>query len=281
MRHSDQEVQQRWGAATRWACAAGRLTLEYFHRRDLIVDSKADSTPVTAADRAVEQFLRKEIMTAFPEDAILGEEFGSQSGHSGWRWILDPIDGTKSFIHGVPLYGTLVGVGRCDPNDTTGHSYEPIIGVAVIPASMPGGECVTAANGAGAWYLCGDAEPVAAHVSKVHRLGEACFSTSEAKFFSLTGHRETYHRIEESVRLVMTWGDAFGYVQVALGREEIMADAELSVWDAAAVLPIIVEAGGRFTDWQGNVRIDSGTAVATNGLLHDEFLKMLTVVHHS
>lgn len=283
--HSDPEIQRRWEAATTIALEAGRLTLEFFRRNSLTVDRKADTTPVTVADKMTETMMRERIMAIFPEDAILGEEFGTtpgttpgmtpgtttDSGADGWLWVLDPIDGTKSFIHGVPLYGTLIGVGH---RDSMGQ-YVPVIGVAVIPAVIPGGECVTAAIGGGAWVLREGQEPELANVSNVATLAEATLATSETKYFALTGNSGLWERLERTVGLAMSWGDAFGYVQVALGRAEIMVDAGLSLWDGAAIVPIITEAGGRCSNWNGEPQIESGNLVATNGRLHDELLRLL------
>ena len=287
----DPEIQRRWAAATSIAIDAGRLTLKYFRRDDLTVDRKSDATPVTIADREAELLMRERIMSEFPDDAILGEEFGERPGISGWQWVLDPIDGTKSFIHGVPLYGTLIGVGRNGihvhkttvdentmknaPGQTGGMSdYVPVIGVAMIPAVVPGGECVTAALSGGAWVLRDGEPPKRPRVSDVSQVSEACLATSEFRWFARKGINATRDRLESATRLAMSWGDAFGYVQVALGRAEVMVDVGMNLWDVAAIPPIIHESGGRFTDWTGSPGITT-TAVATNGPLHDEILRLL------
>ncbi len=174
-------IQMRLESAVRIAREAGDLTLDYFRRRDLAVEFKADASPVTAADRAAEERLRQRIAQLFPDDSILGEEFGAAVGTSGYQWVLDPIDGTKSFVHGVPIYTTLVAVLA---------DGQPQLGVIYAPAC---GEMVYAAKGGGCWYRdarCGDAAPTPARVSEVRQLRESLLLTSEIGSFS-TGERMT------------------------------------------------------------------------------------------
>jgi histidinol-phosphatase len=256
------EIMARLELAVAAAHEAGAITLEYFRREDLCVDRKADDSPVTIADRQAEQHLRDRILTAFSDDGIVGEELGRQEGKSGFRWILDPIDGTKSFIHGVPLYGNLVGVeqgGQC------------VLGVINIP---PLRECVYAAVGQGAWYVAGDAQPRPARVSRRAKLAEGLFLTSEVASFGVIGRREVYDKLQAAARLTRTWGDCYAYLMVATGRAEVVVDPLMNIWDAAALLPILEEAGGTFTDWDGQRTIYSGNGVATNGLVLDEVLQM-------
>ncbi|MHB8903266.1 MAG: histidinol-phosphatase [Thermoguttaceae bacterium] len=260
MNAPDSSLKNRLDFALAIARQAGRLTMQYFRREGLDVDRKSDDSPVTVADRLAEQHLRAAIADAYPEDAILGEEFGQVAGTSPYRWILDPIDGTKSFIHGVPLFGNLVAIEQ---------EGQGLIGVILIPALD---ECVYAAKGLGAWYTRGTAAPVPARVSRCPRLAEGLFLTSEVKCFTEVGRDEAYNRLQRAARLTRTWGDCYGFLLVATGRAELMADAYLSLWDAAALQPIIEEAGGSFTDWTGNPTIQSGEAVATNGLIRDEVL---------
>lgn len=260
MNAKDSELTHRLDLACRAAYEAGKITLDYFRRDDLAVQRKADDSPVTAADREAEQHLRKRIAEAFPDDAILGEEFPDREGTSGFRWILDPIDGTKSFIHGVPLYGTLVGVE---------HGGESVIGVNLVPALD---ECVYAAQGQGAWYVRGERAPVPARVSECARLSEGLFLTSEVANFEKTGRRPVYDRLQSVARLTRTWGDCYGYLLLATGRAELMVDPIMEIWDAAALVPIFQEAGGTFTDWEGRVNIHSRKGMATNGRVLDEAL---------
>ena len=257
------EIVQRLQLAVEAAGEAGKITLESFRRDDLCVERKGDDSPVTAADRQAEEHLRKRISDAFPHDGILGEEFPEREGQTGFRWILDPIDGTKSFIHGVPLYGTLVGI-EC--------RGESVVGVNLIPALH---ECVYAAKGQGAWYVSGDNPPVRARVSDCPSLAEGLFLTSEVANFYTSGRRHVYDRLQAAARLTRTWGDCYGYLMLATGRAELMVDPIMEVWDAAALLPILQEAGGTFTDWQGRRTIHSGEGVATNGRILDEVLAII------
>jgi histidinol phosphatase-like enzyme (inositol monophosphatase family) len=244
---------------------AGRLTLDYFQRDDLAVERKADASPVTVADRGAEQLLRDRIAVVFPDDAILGEELGERPGTSGFRWILDPIDGTKSFIHGVPLYGTLVGLE---------HESQPADGIIHIPALD---ETAYAAIGQGAWYVRGSDGPRPARVSATTKLAESLFVTSEVISFHRRGAQQVYEHLQAECRLTRTWGDCYGYLLVATGRAEVMVDPIMNIWDAAALLPIIQEAGGTYTDWRGAATIHSGEGVATNGLVLDEVLRITRV----
>ncbi len=254
------DIAGRLELAVEAAREAGWITLEYFRAADLQVERKEDDSPVTAADRRAEEHLRHRIVEAFPDDAILGEELPERPGDSGFRWILDPIDGTKSFIHGVPLYATLLGVE---------HEGEPAAGVIVIPALD---ECVYAAAEQGAWYVHGKTPQQPAKVSECKTLADGLFLTSEVATFDKIGHREVYDRLQTSMRLSRSWGDAYGYMMVATGRAEVMIDPVVNIWDIAAVLPIIEQSGGVFTDWQGRRTIHSGNGVATNGLVHDDVL---------
>jgi histidinol phosphatase-like enzyme (inositol monophosphatase family) len=258
------EIAERLQFAVEIAREAGDGTLRYFRRSDLAVERKADHSPVTIADRAAEELLRQRIGERFPRDAIIGEEFGDQTGESGFQWVLDPIDGTKSFIHGVPLYTTLVAVLQND---------EPQIGVIHAPAL---GETVYAAKGSGCWYTCGSAnKPQAARVSTVTTLSESLLLTSELEGFRLRRSgdaTDVFMRLQRAARVVRTWGDGYGYLMVATGRAEVMIDPIMNLWDAAPLLPILAEAGGHFSDWKGNATIRAGEALATSGRLSREVL---------
>ena len=237
---------------------AGKITLKYFGRTPA-VETKADRTPVTAADRETEAYLREAVASRFPSDGIIGEEFGEERAEATRRWILDPIDGTFSFVRGVPLYGVLVGVEERD---------EPILGVIRLPAL---GETVAAARGQGCHW---DGRPATA--SLVSELQDAlCLATDFALREDGSAQTSALRRLVGASRAARTWGDCFGYVLVATGRADVMVDREVHVWDCAPLLPVLEEANGRFTDWQGRRTIRGGTAVATNGLLHDEVLALL------
>jgi len=237
---------------------AGEFTLRRFDNPALEVDRKQDGTPVTAVDREAEELLRRRIAEKFPEDAILGEEFPDREGTSGYKWILDPIDGTKSFIHAVPLYSTLVSIEK---------EGEPFAGVIAVPAL---GKGVYAEKGSGAyrWEPGGSIFP--AGVSKTARLEDALFLTSEVKTFKETGRFALYNTLEDKCRLTRTWGDAYGYYLVATGRADLMVDPEMSPWDAGPMAVIMEEAGGIFADWSGKETIYGGNGFACNRLLFEQ-----------
>ncbi|MHB1035175.1 MAG: histidinol-phosphatase [Pirellulales bacterium] len=260
MNPTQDDLSARLNLALEAAKEAGRITLGYFQREDLAIDLKQDATPVTAADREAEQHLRRRIGAAFPADGILGEEFPELEGTSGFRWILDPIDGTKSFIHGVPLYGTLVGVE---------FDARSVLGVILMPALE---ECVYAAAGQGAWYIRSEKPPRPARVSTCDRLSQGLFCTCDVPSFGETGRQQAYERLQAAAGLSRTWGDCYGYLLVATGRAELMVDPVMNVWDAAALQPILEEAGGTFTDWQGQPTIHHGEGIATNGRVLEEVL---------
>jgi histidinol-phosphatase len=256
---SDNQLAPRLEWALAAAREAGQLTLRYFRAADLAVETKLDASPVTVADRQAEQLLRARITERFADDAILGEEFPEKQGTSGFRWILDPIDGTKSFITGVPLYGTLVGIE---------HQGRSVVGVIDIPALD---ERVYAAVGGGAWYQHGNAAPSRAAVSSKATLAESVFCTSDCRF-PTPARIKAFRRLSYACRIARTWGDCYGYLLVATGRAEIMVDPLMNVWDAAAIQPIVTEAGGTFTDWRGEPTIYHGEGIATNGHVLKEVL---------
>jgi histidinol phosphatase-like enzyme (inositol monophosphatase family) len=264
VKESNHSMQQRLEYARSIAQAAGKHTLRYFYEAEkLIVERKSDESPVTIADKETEQLLRQRIAERFPDDAVLGEEFPNTGGTSGFRWFLDPIDGTTSFIHGVPLYSTLIGLeqeGQC------------VGGVIALPALH---ELVWAGIGLGAWHETSRRESKRCRVSQCTKLSEATFITSEVLTFNKCNRRAAYDQLETHVRLTRTWGDAYGYALIATGRADVMVDPIMSEWDAAPLLVILEESGGRFTDWQGKPTIFGKEGVATNGVLHESVLALL------
>ena len=257
------EANRRYELAQRLAYEAGKRTLVHFQKLKLDVELKKDRSPVTIADRDCETYLREQIHATFPDDAIVGEEFGEQTGSSGYRWILDPIDGTKSFISGVPLYGTMVAV-ECD-----GHAQS---GVVYLPGLD---EMIYAQVGHGCWHRVGENAPVPAHVSKCTELSKAKIVTSEVRSYADRGAAGLYDAMENAAYIARTWGDCYGYLLVATGRVDAAIDPIMNIWDAAAVQPIINEAGGRFSDWQGKGAIDSGDSIGSNGLIHEQLLTVI------
>lgn len=259
----DGPVGKRLRVAVEAARRAGALTMERFGDLDLDVERKADATPVTEVDRAAERCLRRGVRDAFPDDGVLGEELSEREGTTGFRWILDPIDGTRSYVRGVPLFGTLVAVER---------RGRPVAGVIRLPALD---EVVYAARGEGAWHRRGAGDAVPASVSGRSELSDALFLTTGVAGWRRKGAAAAYRALEERSRLSRTWGDCYGYALVATGRAEVMVDPFVDVWDAAALLPVLEEAGGTLTDWSGRARADGGEAVATNGHVADAVLEVL------
>ncbi len=237
------------------AYLAGKRTLAYFNT-GVAWDRKSDNTPVTIADRESERILRERIGRSFPDHAILGEEEGETEGRAPYRWIVDPIDGTKSFIAGVPLYGVLIGV------EVRG---EPSVGVIYLPAL---GDMLSAANGEGCTW-----NGRACHVSTVDRLEDALVVTSSIE--SCAARSDAWPTLASKTRIQRTWGDAYGYAMVATGRAEIMLDSAISPWDCAPMLPILREAGGHFADWTGKATVHGPDAFATNAALYQETLTIL------
>ena len=230
-------------AATR---KAGQKTLQWFRTDDLAVTRKTDQSPVTAADVAAEEILQKELLAAFPEDSFLGEETGCTTGRSEYEWVVDPIDGTKSLFRVFRFLQRSLAAAR----------MAGVLGVIFSPALE---ELAYAAVGQGAWYEQSGRGRVPAHVSTQTSLSESLLCSSDFRDFGrrplaldaeIAG-RKVRDDIEDACRIVRTWGDGYGYLLVATGRAEAMADPMLNAWDAAAVAVVVTEAGGRFTDWTG------------------------------
>lgn len=254
----------RLAAMVELAIGAGAQTLPFYQQQDLEVEAKSDDSPVTIADRTAEQWARQQLAERFPDDAVEGEEFSDTAGTTRYRWIVDPIDGTKSFVCGVPLYSTLVAL-ECDG--------QPLGGVIRIPAL---GQTVAAVNGLGCWYRDGDQSSwQVAGVSSKTQLDQAVLLTSQIDLFRQRGAGDVFAELEQQCWVTRTWGDGYGYLLVATGRAELMVDACCNAWDVAAMVPIIREAGGRFSDWQGVASCRSGEGVASNGHLHDAVIAKL------
>lgn len=242
--------------AVRIARAAGELTLDWFRRADLTVDRKGDGSPVTAADLAAETLMRDELAAAYPADALVGEEHPDADGTSGRTWVIDPIDGTKAFTRGVPLYANLLALV---------DEHGPAIGVVNLPAL---GETVWAGRGLGAFH---DGRPcrVSAHAS----LDGAYVMTSGFGYWPT----DALDAVLASPAVFRTWGDAYGYSLVATGRAEAMIDPLANPWDVAPIAVIIPEAGGRYTTFDGMDGPDAwrtGSGVATNGAVHADLLAL-------
>ncbi|MCL2639579.1 MAG: inositol monophosphatase family protein [Phycisphaerales bacterium] len=241
--------------ATEAAYIAGRRTLAYFNT-GIAVETKADKSPVTQADREAEAIIRSIIQKYFPTHSLLGEEAGAQPGDPNYRWIIDPIDGTKSFICGVPLYGVLIGV------EVRG---QPHVGAVYLPALD---EMLTAATGLGCKW-----NNRTARVSTTAKLSDAIVSTTS---FTALANRGAFETISSRTKIMRGWGDAYGHVLAATGRIDAMIDPHMNPWDAAPFAPIYKEAGGCYTNWRGDATIHGKDGLGSNAALHAEILTLLS-----
>lgn len=263
------ELDDRLELAVAAALEAAQIPRRLFQNDTLVVDWKSDDSPVTRADKEAEELLRQRIEAACPDDAIVGEEFPNKNGSSGYKWYLDPIDGTQSFIRGVPLFGTMVALE---------HNDESVLGVIVFPAL---GEIIYATKGGGAWWATNantaqtlaDLERRVAAVSGTAELANAAMNCSGLELYRPRAWVDAFTRLISKTKISRGWADCYGHYLVATGRVDIMLDPVMHIWDNAPLLPIIVEAGGRFTDLAGNAVIDTGSGLSTNGLLHDAVLR--------
>ncbi len=249
-------MDRRLEVAVAAAKAAGEVALRYF-RTALQVERKQDHSPVTFADREAEQRAVAVVREAFPEHGILGEEFGEQGG-AGARWIIDPIDGTRSFIRGIPFFATLIALEE-DGQITTGAVYAPAVD-----------DLLYAQKGQGAFDQRGRL-----HVSSVATLSHSMLVFGGASALRGHGYWGAYERLVDHSSRQRAYGDYFGYTFVARGQAEAMVDVDLKPWDLAALKIIIEEAGGRFTDFAGQATAFGGNAIASNGLVHEEIRRLI------
>jgi myo-inositol-1(or 4)-monophosphatase len=238
---------------------AGRLTLGYY-LTGIQPDFKPDDTPVTLADKKAEELVRARIEKNFPTHEILGEEFGQRAAfqHASHRWLIDPIDGTKSYARGIPLYSVLLALeieGKVD------------VGIAYFPALD---EMVAAATGEGCWW-----NGRRARVSSVSALDRAYVAYSDPKSFDEYNRRDAWEKIKNATYFRGGWGDAYGYALIATGRAELMLDPIMDAWDCGPFPPILSEAGGYFGDWQGNRTIWANEGMGTTNLLLPQVLALL------
>lgn len=241
--------------ALRMAREAGRIILPHFRAASLHVETKADNSPVTIADRAAEEGLRRIMEKETPGYGIIGEEFGSASGSADREWVIDPIDGTKAFIHGVPLFGTLLALlegGR------------PVVGVISLPAL---GQTMHASAGGGCFL---DGAPC--RVSSIADIESSLLLDGSATTMERLGHGPAWAALRKRAKLHRGWGDCYGHMLVACGRAEAMVDPIVSIWDVAPMAVILSEAGGRFSALSGADSITEGTGVSSNGKVHGEIL---------
>lgn len=245
-------------AAAELAELAAGVAMRWY-RQGVHVETKGDGSPVTIADREAELAARAWLADRFPHDGVQGEEFDAIRPDARRQWILDPIDGTKAFVRGVPLWGTLIA---CCEGDSV------LAGAACYPAVQ---ETIAAAAGEGCWW-----NGARAHVSRVHAMSDATVLTTDDRFLERPHRGERWRALSARAGVVRTWGDCYGYLLLATGRAEIMVDDIVNPWDAAAVQPLITEAGGVFTSWDGVPTAFGGSVIATNAALANETRAILS-----
>ncbi len=255
----DDGVRARLELAREIADAAARVTADFFRSPKLETERKADGSVVTPADRSIERGARERIAEVFPGDAVLGEEFGEGDGgaaRSGWRWIIDPIDGTDSFVRGIPTFATLIGIERAG---------ELVIGLAEFPALD---ERLEGVVGEGARWQDRKRGVAPSSVSETDALGSSVIEITRPAVFSVKGERGVYDAAVEAVAKTRTWSDAYAFALVATGRIDGALAVRMSVWDVAAFGPIVRESGGVITRWDGSDAIDGATTIAANPAVH-------------
>ena len=257
------DCKARYNLAVRAAQDAGRVALGYYpdtQSGDFAsqVIWKSDNSPVTVADRSAEKHLRDVLLAAFPDDGFLGEEFGDHPGKSGYRWIVDPIDGTRSFVRGIPHWATLVGL-VFDGEAIAGVAVEPVLNMTY-----------RAMKGDGAYR-----NDQRIHVSAIDRMDEAIMFYSSLSWFVGAGKQDEFLRLVALTQRQRGFGDYYGHLLVAQGSGEFMVEHGVNPWDVAALKPIVEEAGGKFTDWSGVPTINTPDCMASNGLMHDCVLAIL------
>jgi len=247
-------AKDRYHRALEWLETTGKNALDWFEKGTQ-VEWKADESPVTIADKQTEHTLREAIRREFPGDGLLGEEYGNEGGNSGYRWIIDPIDGTRSFTRGVPLWATLVGLE---------YQGQLIAGIAQAPALR---KTWRAFRGEGAFV---NDHPI--RVSEIHDIALGQVYYSGLKWFRKAGAEEGFIRLSHQCPQLRGFGDFYGFVLVAQGSGEAMVEYGVKAWDIAALFPIVEEAGGKMSDWNGEYHLDHSDVLATNGLLHETTL---------
>lgn len=251
------EWRTRYELAIEVARQAGDLAKKYFDE-GFEVEWKQDMSPVTIADKQAEELIRTSIKKYFPNDGFLGEEYADVASSSGYRWVIDPIDGTRAFVRHIPIWGTLLGLEYQD---------DPIAGIAYAPAL---GSLWRGLRGDGAYR---DHRKI--HVSNIPTLDQAYMSYSGVSWFKQAGHLDRFTKLCNATERQRGLGDFYGFTLVAQGSVDIMVDHGVHAWDVAALIPIVEEAGGIFTDWSGQRTIHSADVVASNPLLHKPVLQYL------
>ncbi|WKS55842.1 histidinol-phosphatase [Corynebacterium accolens] len=250
------------GLALELAGHADVVTMHRFEATDLSVKEKPDLTPVSDADLNCEKHIRDSLKRSRPRDEVLGEEFGGQACYEGRQWVIDPIDGTKNFVRGVPVWATLISLLE---------DGEPVVSVVSAPALR---RRWYAAKGAGAYRVFGG-EPKRLHVSQIEKLRHASLAMSSLTGWSERGLRDKFLNLTDKTWRLRGYGDFWSYCLVAEGAVDIATEPEVSLWDLAAPSLLVTEAGGTFTDLSGHPGPHGGSAIASNGRLHKAALQML------
>ncbi|MBX3401843.1 MAG: hypothetical protein KF699_00365 [Phycisphaeraceae bacterium] len=266
---SEHAVQAEHAARLDLAVALGgrarAIAMQHFDPAGIAADDKADGSPVTVADRAIEEMLRAAIEREFPNDGVVGEEFGERPSRSGFTWVIDPIDGTRAFARGIPIFSTLLAVMEDD---------RAVVGYASMPAW---GESVYAARGGGAWWVTSPgAPPRPARVSEERELSRSLVETVQPHGFLEVGEFAAFERLARAVWRTRGWNDAYAYILGATGRVDAAVDVSLKIWDIAPFSVIIEEAGGVLSGWRGEVSpIPRQRVLMSNGHLHSALCRVL------
>ena len=262
------EIGRRLDCLLQVATRAAELTVGYFQSDRVRVDLKSDESPVTQADREAERLIRETVTAAFPGDGFIGEEEGTTPDTSGFRWVIDPIDGTVSFAAGVPLYGSLIGIERT----LADGSRRVVAGVASMPALH---ERVWAVEGGGAWWERNGRPTVPARVCAPKPLADSIVCTTGSEYYRRTSRMHVLKRLEETCGRMRGWSDCYSLVLLATGRCQVALDPMMNPWDCGPFPVIIAEAGGVFTSWKGEPGIHGGDSVACHPSMHAELLQLL------
>ena len=262
------EIASRLACLLDVAARASALTMRWFQTADVRVERKSDESPVTQADREAERLIRDTVSAAFPGDGFIGEEEGTSADTTGFRWVIDPIDGTVSFAAGVPLYGSLVGIERT----LADGSRRVVAGVASMPALR---ERVWAVEGGGAWWEREGRPTVRARVCAPTPLSESIVCTTGSEYYRRSGRMHVLKRLEETCGRMRGWSDCYSLVLLATGRCQLALDPVMNPWDCGPFPVIIAEAGGVFTNWKGEQGIHGGDSIACHPSMHAEVLRLL------
>ncbi len=251
------DLKSRYDAGIELAQKAAKIAMGYYETA-LDIEWKNDESPVTVADREAEKFLRSSLNKYFNHDGFLGEEYDDEPGDSGYRWIIDPIDGTRNFVRGIPIWATLLGLE---------YKGEMLAGITVAPGLN---QTYRALRGDGAFR-----NDIKINVSTINSLGASQLFYSSISWFVKAGMEKEFLALASATEKQRGFGDFYGFVLVAQGAGEIMIEHGVHAWDVASIIPLIEEAGGKFSDWKGNKSIYAPDVLVTNGILHQQILDRL------